>query len=166
MSRTFSWFLFALMTLTLSIHLTTHTACADDFMPEKFDASQFEEYERQLNAMLKTRYDQEKKFVSQIVAQVRLGKIPSRLVSTSYSWVRNKRPDTNYPFVYFERVIRIQAKAINLEKEIPKFDYSMYSDGGQRSFGQSGTAGQNPATARSSKTATRKNSLFRFGSKR
>jgi hypothetical protein len=165
MSRTFNWILFALSTLMLSFHLTVQPACADDFMPEKFDASQFVEYERQLNALLKTRYDQEKEFVAKIVAQVRLGKIPSRLVSTSYSWVRNKRPDTNYPFVYFERVIRIQAKAINLENEIPKFDYSMYSDG-PRSFGQSGNAGQNPATARSSKTATRKNSLFRFGSKR
>lgn len=127
-------------------------------MPESFDSKQFVEYERQLNALLKTRHDEEKKFVGQIVAQVRLGKIPSRLVSTSYSWVRNKRPDTNYPFVYFERVIRIQAKAIKLEKEIPEFDYSIYRSAGQRSIGQNGSAGQ--------KTEIRRNSLLRPRSSR
>lgn len=170
MSRTFNWILFAFATLMLTVSLTFEPACADDFMPEKYEASQFAEYERQLNALLKTRYDEEKQFVSKIVTQVRLGNIPSQLVSTSYGWVRNKRPDTYYPFVYFERVIRIQANAINLGDEIPKFDYSIYSGGnssaGRQSFGQSGNAGQNPATAKSSKTASRKNPLFRFGKKR
>jgi hypothetical protein len=158
MSRAFNWIMLTLVVLVLTGSMTTRPGYADDFMPEKFESSQFVEYERQLNAMLKTRHDEEKKFVSKIVAQVRLGKIPSRLVSTSYSWVRNKRPDTNYPFVYFERVIRIQAKAINLEEEIPEFDYSIYSSAGQRSIGQNGSAGQ--------KTATRRNSFFRPGTKR
>jgi len=165
MSRSLNWILLAFSALLLTPFSVIQPAAADDFMPEKFEAKQFVEYERQLNAMLKTRYEEEKEFVAKIVAKVRLGKIPSRLVSTSYLWVRNKRPNTNYPFVYFERVIRIQAKAIGLEDEIPKYDYSIYSDTAGAS-GQNGIAGQNTKTGRSSKTASLKNSLFRFGKKR
>ena len=127
----------------------------DDFLPESFTNAQFVEYERKLNALLKTRADEEKKFVNQIVMQVKLGKIPSRLVSTSYQWGRTKRPNTNYPFIYFEKVIRIQAKAMKLEKEIPPFDYSIY-----KSDGQSNGVAQSAA----SQEATTKRSLFKLRS--
>ena len=40
------------------------------FMPENFTSKQFEEYERKLNALLKTRHDAEKIFVGQIVDQL------------------------------------------------------------------------------------------------
>lgn len=89
--------------------------------------AQFIEFERQLNAMLKTRRDEEKQFVGQVVNQIRLGLIPSKLVSTSFEWVRNKRPTTKYPFVYFERVLRLQAGRLGLASEIPPFDFSIYS---------------------------------------
>ena len=158
MSRAFNRIMISSVVFLLASPLAMKLGSADDYMPEKFESEQFVEYERQLNAMLKTRHDEEKKFVNKIVGKVRLGKIPSRLVSTTYSWVRNKRPDTNYPFVYFERVIRIQAKAIGLEDEIPPFDYSIYGSAGQRSIGQNGSAGQ--------KTDTRKNSFFRAGNRR
>ena len=125
------------------------TSLADDFMPELFGPAQFKEYERQLNAILKTRRDEEKEFVGKIVELVRLGQIPSRLVSTSYQWTRQKRPDTNYPFVYFERVLRIQAKALGLEKEIPPFDFSIYKSAGQKTDGQNGSAGQRTRASRS-----------------
>jgi hypothetical protein len=89
--------------------------------------ARFIEYERQLNAMLKTRRDEEKQFVAEVINQIRLEKIPSKLVTTSFEWVRNKRPDTEYPFVYFERVLRLQAKRLQLGNEIPAFDYRIYS---------------------------------------
>jgi len=89
--------------------------------------AQFIEFERQLNAMLKTRRDEEKQFVGLVVNQIRLGLIPSKLVSTSFEWVRNKRPTTKYPFVYFERVLRLQAGRLGLASEIPPFDFSIYS---------------------------------------
>lgn len=158
MFRAISWCVFPIVALMLTGAFAVPSSQADDFMPENFTSKQFDEYERKLNALLKTRHDAEKIFVGQIVDQVRLGKIPSKLVGTTYSWVRNKRPNTNYPFVYFERVIRIQATAIGLEDEIPPFDYTIYRSAGQRSIGQNGSAGQ--------KTPIRRNSLFRFGAKK
>ena len=89
--------------------------------------AQFIEFERQLNAILKTRRDEEKEFVGQVVNQIRLGLIPSKLVTTSFKWVRNKRPTTKYPFIYFERVLRLQGKRLGLADEIPPFDFSIYS---------------------------------------
>ena len=121
----------------------------DDLLPESFTNAQFIEYERKLNALLKTRANEEKKFVNQIVMQVKLGKIPSRLVSTSYQWGRTKRPNTNYPFIYFEKVIRIQAKAMKLGKEIPPFDYSIYKSDGQSKAGSESAASQDATTKRS-----------------
>jgi hypothetical protein len=142
MNRKQIWLMFVLVGLILGGFTGTQTGYCDDYMPEEFSSAQFTEYERQLNAILKTRRDEEKEFVGKIVDLVRLGRIPSRLVSTSYQWVHQKRPDTNYPFIYFEKVLRIQAKALNLEKEIPAFDFSIYKSAGQRASGQNGSAGQ------------------------
>lgn len=122
-------FLIAAGTLTLP-----RTASSDEYNTETFTAEQFVEYERQLNAFLKTRRNEEQDFIAGVVRQVRMGNIPSKLVSTSYSWVRTKRPNTNYPFIYFERVLRIQAEAAGLEDEIPAFDLSIYSSAGQNPF--------------------------------
>ena len=144
-----------LITCFALLLLSPTTGSGDDFLPESFTDAQFIEYERQLNALLKTRADEEKKFVNQIVMQVKLGKIPSRLVSTSYQWGRTKRPNTNYPFIYFEKVIRIQAKAMKLEKEIPPFDYSIYKSDGQS---------QESSKSAASQEATTKRSLFKLRS--
>lgn len=87
----------------------------------------FEQYEEKLNAILKTRRDEEKAFVAAVVQRIRDGDIPERLVETSFQWVRNKRPNTNYPFVYFERVLRLQAQKLELAQNIPAFDYEIYN---------------------------------------
>ena len=84
----------------------------------------FADYEARLNALLKTRRDEEKKFVSDVIALVKKGTLPERLIETSYKWVMNKRAGTDYPFVYFERVLRIQATIMKLP--VPEFDYSIY----------------------------------------
>lgn len=96
------------------------------FVIERFSDAQFALYERQLNALLKTRRDEEKLFVNQVVARVKEGKLPPKLVQTSYGWVRNKRPGTKYPFVFFERVLRIQARKAELADVVPDFDYRIY----------------------------------------
>ena len=98
---------------------------------QEFSELSLEEYEKQLNAILKTRLPEEKKFVSLVIEEVRKGRISRKLVDTSFKWVRNRRPGTRYPFVYFERVLRLQAKRLN--KKIPPFDYSIYSDSTRRS---------------------------------
>ncbi len=93
----------------------------------KFSDAQWKLYERQLNALLKTRRDEEKEYVNEVVENVKSGLIPYKLVATSYGWVRNKRPDTKYPFVFFEQVLRIQGKKAKLPKgAVPKFDYRVY----------------------------------------
>jgi hypothetical protein len=110
--------------------LPSSTSFGQDFLPEKFTREQTIEYERQLNALLKTTREEEKQFVAAVILQIRAGKLPSKLVSTSYHWIQKKRPGTNYPFIYFERVLRLQAKAIRLEKEVPPFDFAVYAADG------------------------------------
>ena len=124
--------------------------------------SQFFEFERQLNAMLKTRRDEEKEFIGIVVNQIRLGRIPSKLVSTSFEWVRNKRPTTKYPFVYFERVLRLQASRLGLEGEIPPFDFAIYSQTNVPPSDASGDAGVTPRSDNAS--TSRRNGILRFGS--
>lgn len=84
----------------------------------------FRDYEAKIQAILKTRLTEEKAFVTLVMEKVRAGEIPEKMVETSYKWVLNKHPDTNYPFVYFERVLRIQGDKAGIE--IPPFDYEVY----------------------------------------
>lgn len=84
----------------------------------------FRDYEAKIQAILKTRLNEEKAFVTSVMEKVRAGEIPEKMVETSYKWVLNKHPDTNYPFVYFERILRIQGDKAGIE--IPPFDYEVY----------------------------------------
>lgn len=84
----------------------------------------FRDYEAKIQALLKTRLNEEKAFVTLVMEKVRAGEIPEKMVETSYKWVLNKHPDTNYPFIYFERVLRIQGDKVGIE--IPPFDYDVY----------------------------------------
>ena len=122
--------LFAFSTL-FGISAASQSAVADELSGTNFTPGQFIEYEQQLNALLKTRRQEEQDFIAQVVQQVRRGRIPSKLVSTSYGWIRTKRPGTKYPFIYFEKVLRLQANAANLGNEIPNFDLSIYGPPGQ-----------------------------------
>ena len=140
---------------------TAGTGQGNDIGNSREANAQFLEFEQQLNAMLKTRRDEEQEFIGLVVNQIRLGRIPSRLVSTSFEWVRNKRPTTKYPFVYFERVLRLQAERLGLESEIPPFDFSIYS---QTNVTQSNASSEAGVTPRSDTTSTeRRNSILRFG---
>ncbi|MDG1873918.1 MAG: hypothetical protein P8J27_08400 [Mariniblastus sp.] len=138
----------AILATLLWLFLAGDYSLGDEYGTATFSPEQFVEYEQQLNAILKTRRDEEKEFVSRVVRQVRLGKIPSKLVSTSYGWVRNKRPNTNYPFIYFEKVLRLQAKAVKLEAEIPPFDLSIYRSAGQATGRKSNSVGQRASADR------------------
>jgi protease II len=102
---------------------------------EKID-DYFDEYERRLNAILKTRRDEEKIFVEKVVEKLKQDKLPIKLVDSSFEWVRNRRPDTDYPFYYFERVLRLEAAKLNLLDEVPPFDYSKVQVTGIRAPGQ------------------------------
>lgn len=92
---------------------------------QSFDDLDLVAYEKQVNAILKTRLPAEKRFVTQLMTEIGKKEIPRSLVDTSFKWVLNRRPNTNYPFVYFERVIRLQGKRLGYK--IPSFDYKVYS---------------------------------------
>jgi hypothetical protein len=94
---------------------------------EPLDDAFFVQYETQLNAILKTRLDEEKEFVKEIVDQVKAENLSTRLINTSFKWVRNKRPNVKNSFVYFERVLRILAKSQGVSEFIPAFDPGIYS---------------------------------------
>lgn len=123
------------------------------------ETARFAEYERQLNAILKTRRDEERVFVGQVVAQVRAGNIPSKLVSTSFDWVLKKRPGTKYPFIYFEKILRLQAEQLSIANQVPPFDFSIY----RRSVGQLDSGAR---TSAGQATEVRRRSFLTPGSTR
>ena len=94
---------------------------------EIVDDAFFVQYETQLNAILRTRLDQEREFVKALVEQVKAENISTRLVNTSFKWVRNKRPNVKNSFIYFERVLRILARSQGVGEFIPEFDPNVYS---------------------------------------
>ncbi len=95
----------------------------------------FERYEAQLNAVLKTRLIEERDFVEQVVDLMQDKKLPKQLVDSAWLWVRNNRPYSSHPFIYFERILRLQAEGQDIE--LPEFDRSIYSQTFGRSFRQS-----------------------------
>ncbi|MEM9941338.1 MAG: hypothetical protein AAF939_07075 [Planctomycetota bacterium] len=139
------WIVVFLLTFS-SLALFGLDADGDDFLPEKFTAAQVVEYERQLNAILKTSRDEERIFIAQLVIKIREGKIPSKLANTSFQWIMQKRPDTNYRFIYFVKVLQLQARAINVDDQVPPFDFSVYTAEGQRTGSQIQSSGQNASS--------------------
>lgn len=117
------------------------SADAQTFTPENFTDKRFLQYEQQLNAILLTRRDEERAFINDLVTQVRMGKLPSKLIQTSFNWVQKKRPGTNFPFIYFERVLRLQASRAGIPRTIPPFDFAIYRqfDSGVRPFIRGGS---------------------------
>ena len=73
--------------------------------------------ERLLNG-LRARTDAEKDYIKQVVLYVQAGKLPEKLVDSTFLWVRKNKPNFNYPIFYFKRILELRAKALNLE--VPK----------------------------------------------
>ena len=102
------------------VGLSSSQAAAQDF-----NELTLQQLEKQLNAILKTRRDEEKAYVAGIVKLVGENKIPKKLVLTSFKYVRNKRAQSNAPFVYFVQVLRFLGAREKVA--IPKFDFSIYN---------------------------------------
>jgi len=99
-------------------------------MPTSSPAQEFEDLnliqlEQQLNAILKTRLPEERLYIATVLKLVKDEKLPRKLINTSFKYVRNKRPFTKYPFVYFARVLHFQAKRDRIS--VPEFDFTIYS---------------------------------------
>ncbi len=91
--------------------------------------TELEKYEIQLNAILRTRLDEEKAYVHEVIELVRLGRLPRKIVDKSVGWVRNHCADHSHGFVYFERVLRLHAERLNFQ--VPRFDFRVYDSSGR-----------------------------------
>lgn len=68
--------------------------------------------EDRLNAGLRTRLPAEKDFVDKVVMLVRTGRLPAKLVDSTYIWAIERRKE--YPFPAFEKALRLQAEKLGV----------------------------------------------------
>ena len=60
---------------------------------------------------LKARRPQEFSFIQLVVNRVDDGSLPQPLVESTFLWARKQRP---YPYVYFERGLKVRAKQLGI----------------------------------------------------
>jgi hypothetical protein len=46
--------------------------------------------------------------------------------------VQENRPESKFPFIYFEKVLRLQAAKLELEDAVPPYEFTNYGSVGQR----------------------------------
>jgi hypothetical protein len=69
--------------------------------------------EDQLKTGLRARRPEETEFVEEVVRLVNTGKLPRKLVDSTFIWAVRRR--TNYPFPAFERALRLQADQLGVD---------------------------------------------------
>ena len=69
--------------------------------------------EDQLKTGLKARRPEETEFVEEVARLVNTGKLPRKLVDSTFIWALRRR--TNYPFPAFERALRLQADQLGVD---------------------------------------------------
>jgi len=69
--------------------------------------------EDQLNTGLKTRRPEETEFVEGVARLVNEGKLPRKLVDSTFIWAVRRRQ--TYPFPAFERALRLQADRLGVD---------------------------------------------------
>jgi len=68
--------------------------------------------EDRLKAGLRTRRPEETAFVEKVAALVRSGRLPAKLVDSTYLWAVERR--TEHPFPAFEKSLRMQASKLGV----------------------------------------------------
>ena len=68
--------------------------------------------EDQLKTGLKARRPEETEFIEEVARLVNAGKLPRKLVDSTFMWALRRR--TNYPFPAFERALRLQADQLGV----------------------------------------------------
>lgn len=63
---------------------------------------------------LKARTPSEVLYLDQLSLAVDQGSVPADLVDGTFFWVRRHKMNTNFPFIYFERIMRLQAAKANI----------------------------------------------------
>jgi hypothetical protein len=69
--------------------------------------------EDQLKTGLKARRPEETEFIEEVARLVNAGKLPRKLVDSTFMWALRRR--TNYPFPAFERALRLQADQLGVD---------------------------------------------------
>jgi hypothetical protein len=98
--------------LIVAITLTQLTA-AGTLAEEPVSGAQVISLEDQLKTGLKARRPEETEFIEEVARLVNTGKLPRKLVDSTFMWALRRR--TNYPFPAFERALRLQADQLNVD---------------------------------------------------
>jgi len=97
--------------LLLSLALSTLPG-PNAFAEEPVGGGRVISLEDQLNTGLKTRRPEETEFVEEVARLVNEGKLPRKLVDSTFSWAVRRRQ--TYPFPAFERALRLQADRLGV----------------------------------------------------
>jgi len=98
---------FLLLTLTLSA-----VPGPSGFADETVGGAQVISLEDQLNTGLKARRPEETEFIGEVTRLVNEGKLPRKLVDSTFIWAVRRRQ--TYPFPAFERALRLQADRLGV----------------------------------------------------
>ena len=98
----------ALLYLLLSLAATSLPARGDDLPPAGRTAG----LEDRLKAGLRAQLPAEEDFIEKVVLLVRTGKLPGKLVDSTYIWAIERRKE--YPFPAFEKALRLQADKLGV----------------------------------------------------
>jgi hypothetical protein len=80
---------------------------------EPVSGAQVISLEDQLKTGLKARRPEETEFIEEVARLVNAGKLPRKLVDSTFMWALRRR--TNYPFPAFERALRLQADQLGVD---------------------------------------------------
>ncbi|MFM9197528.1 MAG: hypothetical protein ACKOWG_17670 [Planctomycetia bacterium] len=69
--------------------------------------------EDQLKTGLKARRPEETEFIEEVVRLVDTGRLPRKLVDSTFAWALKRRQ--TYPFPAFERALRLQADKLGVD---------------------------------------------------
>ena len=98
---------FLLLSLTLSA-----VPGRDGFAGEPVSGARVLSLEDQLNTGLKARRPEETEFIGEVARLVNEGKLPRKLVDSTFIWAVRRRQ--TYPFPAFERALRLQADRLGV----------------------------------------------------
>jgi len=87
-------------------------AAADD-SPRTTGGAEVISLEDQLKTGLRTRRPEEGEFVEEVVRLVNAGRLPRKVVESTYLWAINRRQ--TYPFPAFERALRLRAEKLGVD---------------------------------------------------
>ena len=104
----------AVLFIAISFCSTSNQVAAQSINNRTISNPNVAQLEDRLRLGLRIRKDDEQAYIDRVVKLVREGKLPQKLVDTTFLWVRKKRPDTNFPLIYFRRVLKIRADALNI----------------------------------------------------